>query len=268
MRRTASKNTIYPTHLKHAPFLNTDRHSGRHGSNPLDPSTIARPSHDDAPGATTNMEQHAPTFRHDDNTTEFESHHQSESMPFDNEMNEENATQLLHSPQQQQTSPILSNQELIEQMVNEITAKEEMGEYHLDRIFQDTEQSWKDQLFVHDGKEDRIYRDYTKDEFQRLWSTVLERCLSEKFPYYSFVRSNWKGTASSSGRNKMDHHHSRPTTEASPSQKKDTPTTTRTTNSNDQSGPIVSSPYVVEWETMDLISLEDLKTMTNVKVVQ
>lgn len=248
---------IYPTHLKHAPYLNTGGHSGRRDTNPLDPSTITRPSHDDAPGATTNMD-HGPAFRHDDSVTEFENHNHSESMPFDNDMNEESDTQLL-LPSQEQQPTTLSDQELIEQMVNEIVAKEEMGEYHLNRIFQDTEQSWKDRLFVDDGKQDRIYRDYTKDEFQRLWSTVLEHCLSEKFPYYSLVRNNWKGAASS-GRYKMDHVHP---TDAPPSQKNDMPT--RTTNSNDQSGSIVSSPYVLEWETIELISLEDLKKMTNVK---
>jgi hypothetical protein len=157
-------------------------------------------------------------------------------------------------------------------MIDDIVAKEEMGEYHLDRIFQDTEQYWRDQLFVlacdNDGGSsnnkkndgDRVYRDYTYDEFQSLWSQVLEYCLQEKFPYYSFFRNNWNDAASSNSNNNAntnENRHGHPTA-AAPS----TNERTTTTNPTDTTKVMASGPRILEWETIKLISLDDFKTMT------
>ena len=153
-------------------------------------------------------------------------------------------------PHQQPLSkqnPRISDDELIQQMANDIVTKAEMGEQHLSDIFLETERYWNDQLLGDTNKkndDDRMYRDYTDDEFQSLWNQVLEYCLEEKFPYYSLARNNWKDVTSLGSTN---------TTAPSP--------TTNTAHSNDTNRGMmsVSAPYILEWDTVELITLEDFK---------
>jgi hypothetical protein len=173
-----------------------------------------------------------------------------------------------HTHQPQPTLKAMSDDELIQHIINEIVAKEATGEYHLDRIFQDTKQHWYDHLvtFTHEnvnnnnntsptnnttGGSDRIDGKYTHDEFQTLWSQVMEYCLEEKFPYYSLVRYNWKDVASFGGSN--------PNTQEN---RQEYPTAESTAKNEMTNAMIVSAPRILEWETFELISLEEVKMMT------
>ena len=252
VRRTASKNTIIPTHLKHPQYL-------KNYNNPKPPPPIhVRP----APNNTSDIpvQDTTTTTLNTDPATLLHDHSESLVWTDDDADDDHNVIPPSTAETTEQEPhptppPTVSNDELIQQMINEIVAKEEMGGNHLDYIFEETKQHWKDQLLMSDGgashTNHRNYNDFSYDEFQTLWSQVIEYCLEEKFPYYSLVRTNWKGTGSS-----------QQSLLSSSSM-----TTTNSTNDDSsmkhcESLVVNGAPHIIELETMELITLEDVMKMT------